>query len=601
MESNGAFRSCYLDEMDKLQVEGKAFAQNHAHIAGNLDFRGGQTADPQVARLIESFAFLTARLEQQFVDEFPQIPTALLAQLYPQLVAPIPSAAIAHFEVAPEQDRSIAGVVVPRGTGLFATTMDDAECRFRTAFDLQLWPIEVVAMDMPAPEDLTCLSKRHDVEACVRVRLSCMGPKRIFSELNPKALRFYVDGDRNGRFRLFDLLCSNLAGIAIVRPGRPETLFVPAKASLRPLGLEADQAMLPYPEAAHHGYRLLQEYFNFPDKFMFLELAGLESGDLGREGTVELLFLLDSEPVEAIRIQEQKLRLGCVPIINLFHKTSEPIRLDHFSVDYTLEPEIRDAGTTEIHTVLSVTRSQAGKDRAETIQPYFGGVPDAGTGSLRWIARRQPASNPAMSGTEVQLSFVDQALNPNVPAEDVLFAQLLCTNRMLARQIPADTHLHIETDLPKESIKCLERPSRPADPPMAGENLWRLVSHLSLNKLSLANLEALKQILFLYSGSDENSRKRRQIEGIYSLRTKSVVRRLGDRRWRGFVRGTEIEIRLREENFVGGSAYLFGSVLDRFFALYAGVNSFTELVIYREQDQEEWIRWPARAGDRPLL
>jgi type VI secretion system protein ImpG len=601
MESNGAFRSCYLDEMDKLQVEGKAFAQNHAHIAGNLDFRGGQTADPQVARLIESFAFLTARLEQQFVDEFPQIPTALLAQLYPQLVAPIPSAAIAHFEVAPEQDRSIAGVVVPRGTGLFATTMDDAECRFRTAFDLQLWPIEVVAMDMPAPEDLTCLSKRHDVEACVRVRLSCMGPKRIFSELNPKALRFYVDGDRNGRFRLFDLLCSNLAGIAIVRPGRPETLFVPAKASLRPLGLEADQAMLPYPEAAHHGYRLLQEYFNFPDKFMFLELAGLESGDLGREGTVELLFLLDSEPVEAIRIQEQKLRLGCVPIINLFHKTSEPIRLDHFSVDYPLEPEIRDAGTTEIHTVLSVTRTQAGKDKAETILPYFGGVPDAGTGSLRWISRRQPASKTAMGGTEVQLSFVDPALDPKVPAEDVLFAQLLCTNRMLARQLPAGSHLHIESDLPQERITCLERPSRPADPPMAGENLWRLVSHLSLNQLSLANLEALKQILFLYSGSDENSRKRRQIEGLYSLKTKPVVRRLGDRRWRGFVRGTEIEIRLRDENFVGGSAYLFGFVLDRFFALYAGVNSFTELVIYREQDQEEWIRWPARAGDRRLL
>jgi type VI secretion system protein ImpG len=172
---------------------------------------------------------------------------------------------------------------------------------------------------------------------------------------------------------------------------------------------------------------------------------------------------------------------------------------------------------------------------------------------------------------------------------------------MLARQIPKGTHLHIESDLPKERIRCLERPSRPADPPMAGENLWRLVSHLTLNKLSLGDLEGLKRILFLYSGSDENSRKRRQIEGIYSLKTKPVVRRLGDRRWRGFVRGTEIQLRLKEENFVGGSAYLFGAVLDRFFALYAGVNSFTELVIFREQDQEEWKRWPARVGDRPLL
>jgi type VI secretion system protein ImpG len=371
------------------------------------------------------------------------------------------------------------------------------------------------------------------------------------------------------------------------------------------MGLEPDQALLPYPEAGHHGYRLLQEYFNFPDKFMFVELAGLAAGALGSEREIDLVFLFDAEPVEPIRVDSQALRLGCVPIINLFPHTSEPIRLDHLSVDYALEPEIRASGSTEIHSILSVTRSHAGKNEGDAISPYFGGVPDVdGSGRLRWLARRQPATNAALSGTEVQLSFVDPAMDPMAPAEDVLFAQLLCTNRKLARQIPAGTRFEIESDLPIERIECLARPSEPADPPMAGENLWRLVSHLTLNKLSLGDThdpEALKQILFLYSGNDENSRRRRQIEGIHSLRTKPVVRRLGDRRWRGFVRGTEIEIRLQEGNFVGGSAYLFGAVLDRFFALYAGVNSFTETVIFREKDEEEWKRWPPRAGDRPLL
>ena len=604
MNAKEPFLSCYLDEMDKLSVEGSNFARAHRQVAANLDFRGAQTADPQMARLIESFAFLTARLQQKFDEEFPQIPTALLAELYPQLVAPIPSGAIVHFDVSPEQDRSAEGVVVPRGTSLFALTSEGAECRFRTGFDLPLWPIKVSQISMPEPEELDCLDDRPDVEACVRVRLECLGSKRTFAEFDPEKLQklqFYVDGDRNSRFRLFDLLCNNLAGIAIVRPGDPETVVHRPRLTLRPIGLEPDQAMLPYPEASHHGYRLLQEYFNFPDKFMFVELAGLARGDLGDQRTVDLLFLLDAEPIEPIRIQDQKLRLCCVPIINLFHLTSEPIRLDHFSVDYLLEPEIRSAGTTEIHSVLGVTRSQAGKNKAEALQPYFGGVPHADAGPLRWLTRRQPASNPAMSGTEVQLSFVDAELNPAVPAEDVLFAQLLCTNRMLARQIPKETHFQIESDLPKERIRCLGRPTRPADPPMAGENLWRLVSHLTLNKLSLGDLEALKQILFLYSGSDENSRKRLQIEGIHSLTTKLVVRRLGDRHWRGFVRGTEIKLVLTEKNFVGASAYAFGAVLDRFFALYASVNSFTELVIFREHHEEEWKRWPARSGDRPLL
>jgi type VI secretion system protein ImpG len=607
MAAEPAFLTYYLNEIDKLRTAGSELARTHKHVAGNLDFRGAQTADPQVARLIESFAFLTARLQQQFDDEFPQIPTALLAQLYPQLVAPIPSMAIASFQVSPKQDRSIEGLVVPRESAIFATTESGAECRFRTGFDLPLWPIEVSQVSMPAPDTVRWLDNRSDVEACIRLRLSCMGPTRTFAEFAPRSLQFYVDGDRNGRFRLFELLCNNLIEIAIVETGdHGETIVSPPGLRIRPMGLEPDQAMLPYPEAAHHGYRLLQEYFNFPDKFMFVELSGLGPRTLGEGRHVDLVFLLDTEPVEPIRVDAQTLRLGCVPIINLFPQTSEPIRLDHFSVDYPLEPDIRAAGTTEIHTILSVSRSQAGTDKADMISPYFGGVPNPESGPLRWIARRQGASNPALSGTEMQLSFVDPEMNPLAPpGEDVLFAQTLCTNRMLARQIPAGTRFQIESDLPIERIQCLVRPSQPADPPMAGENLWRLVSHLSLNKLSLddgaRSLDALKQILFLYSGSDENSRKRRQIDGIASLKTRPVVRRLGDRRWRGFVRGIEISLRFREESFIGGSAYLFGAVLDRFFALYAGVNSFTEVVIARERDDEDWIRWPARAGDRPLL
>jgi type VI secretion system protein ImpG len=607
MAAEGAFLGYYLNEIEKLRIEGSAFARTHKHLAGHLDFDDRETDDPQVARLIESFAFLTARLQQQFDDEFPQIPTALLAQLHPQLVAPIPSAAIADFRVSPKQERSIKGVVVPRETALFATAENGDECRFRTGFALPLWPVEVSQVSMPAPRALACLDRLPDVEACVRVRLSCMGPTRTFGQFSPATLQFYVDGDRSGRFRLFELLCKNLIGVAVVDPAEPDRpAMISPGLGLRPMGLEPDEAMLPYPDASHHGYRLLQEYFNFPDKFMFVELTGLGEGTLGTGREIDLLFLLDAEPVEPIRVETGTLRLGCVPIINLFDQTSEPIRLDHVSVDYTLEPDIRAARSTEIHTVLGVTRSHAGKDRAEAIQPYFGGMPDADdSGSLRWLARRRPETDPSMAGTEVELSFVDPALNPTVPAEDVLFAQLLCTNRMLPRHLSSATPLEVETDLPIDRIRCLAKPTPPADPPMAGENLWRLVSHLSLNKLSLVDgpdgLEALKEILYLYSGSDENSRKRRQIDGLRSLRMRPVVRRLGDRNWRGFVRGTEIRLTFREENFAGGSAYLLGSVLDRFFALYANVNTFTELVIARENHDEEWKRWPARVGERLLL
>jgi len=327
--------------------------------------------------------------------------------------------------------------------------------------------------------------------------------------------------------------------------------------------------------------------------------------------------LLDQEPVDGMAIDRRALRLNCVPIVNLFERTSEPIRLDHLQVDYTLEPDIGAAGSTEIHTILGVSRSAGGSARADEVQPYFSATPDDETCvRLRWYARRRRVANPALSGTEMQMSFVDPQLDPLVAvAPDVLFARLLCTNRGLARQVTAATDLAIEADLPIERIRCLSRPTAQIDPPLAGENLWRLVSHLRLNGLSLdadppaaragepaaTALAALQEILFLYSGGGEPSGNRLQVEGLVRLATRPIVRRLGDRRWRGFVRGTEIVAGVDRDNFVGGSALLLGAVLDRFFALYAGVNTFTEFVVRRSDHDEEWKRWPARVGDRAVL
>lgn len=604
MAADPEFLTYYLAEINHLRVEGTRFSHDYPHLAAGLDFQGAETHDPQIARLIESFAFLSAKLQQQFDGQFPEIPTALLESLYPQLVAPTPSMAIARFRVEPKQQRAMEGVVVPRQTAMFATTASGAECRFRTCAPLQLWPVEVShALLQPAIE-LSILDERPGVQSCLRVRLRCAGETMTFADIAPASLRFYIDGERGSRFRLFELLTNNLVEVGVAPCGTEAAAF-PAGLHVRQVGLDPQEAMLPYPESAHHGYRLLQEYLSFPDKFMFLDLVGLTPTMLGSGREIDLLFLLGEEPAERMTIDETSLRLGCVPIVNLFHRTSEPIRLDHMSVEYQLEPDIRNAASAEVHTVLGITRSAAGQSRADIVAPYFSADPGNDDSGLRWIARRREVSNPALTGTEIVLSFVDSALDPQAPAEDVLFAQLLCTNRGMARQITTMVNFQVEADLPIAGVHCVARPTPPADPPASGENLWRLVSHLTLNKLSLQNprdsLDPLRQLLYLYSGTEENSRKRRQIDGIVGLKTRPIVRRLGDRHWRGFVRGTEITITVNEKDFAGASALLLGSVLDRFFALYAGVNSFTELVLRRDNHEEEWKRWPARAGEKPLL
>lgn len=608
MATDPGFVTYYLNELNHLRIAGTEFARTHPDLAGGLDFAGAETDDPQIARLIESFAFLTARLQRQYDAQFPEVPTALLEALYPQLVAPVPSMAVVHFAVSPRQQRAIEGVKVPRHTALFATTSGGAECRFMTSSALQLWPIEVSAVSLRPASDLALLDNRPDVHSCLRVTLKCLG-ERSFADLAPATLRFFLDGDRNARYRLYELLTNHRIEIRIAPHGSDNAGMVPPRRglSLRQGGLEPEDAMLPYPDTAHHGYRLLQEYFHFPDKFLFLELTGLEPGMLGDAQDIDLLFFLDVDPEDPLELDSRSMRLNCAPIVNLFPQTSEPIRLDHQSSEYLLEPDLRAADVTEVHSILRVTRSAGatGTRRSELISPFFSPDGDGeGEEGLRWMSRRAPVSNPALTGTEMLLSFVDPAMNPAVAVEDVLFAQTLCTNRELPRHVTMATRLQIELDLPSEDIRCLAKPTPPAYPPLGGENLWRLVSQLTLNKWSLegpSRLDALKQILLLYSGADGDARKRRQIDGIHAIVTRPIVRRLGNTHWRGFVRGTEIVVSFNEDQFVGNSALLLGSVLDRFFALYAGVNSFTELVVRRAHHNEDWKRWPARAGDQPIL
>jgi type VI secretion system protein ImpG len=605
----------YLKEMDYLRTAGAAFAKTHPHLAAGLDLRAWPNEDPQMARLLESFAILTADLRRRFEDQFPEIPAGLLEAIYPQLVAPAPSMAIAQFTAKASQAKAFEGLGVPPGTSLYATTPSNTECRFRTGFPLTLWPMEVTFAQLQRPGDLMWDVPR-DVQLCLRVRLICQGGA-TFETFKPQPLRFFLDGVRATQFKLYELLCNRLLRVDV--EWRSETGGASSRAPLKsavvsPYGLDLKDAMLPYRENAHLGYGLLQEFFAFPDKFLFVELSGLQPGAFGAGKEVDLLFMLSEEPDEPLNVDSNSLRLGCVPIINLFPRTSDPIRLDHLSLEYRLEGDTRQSGVTEIHTVQRVSRSSTSNDASDDIHPYFNYAyhpADVTRGPVaRWIARRQPSSNPTLGGSEIWLSFVDPAMRPTRPADDILFAQTLCTNRGLARQLPSRTPLQIESGLAVGQIVCLTKPTPQGDPPLGGETLWRLVSHLSLNSLSLTqgadSLRALQGILALYAGADDVNRSRGQIDGLESLETRSVARALtvtnrygaNDRR---FVRGLEIDLKFKDEKHIGRGDYLLASILERFFALYVGVNSFTRLVIQPYTGEGVWKQWPPRAGDRFVL
>lgn len=597
----------YQRELAYLRHRGIEFAERYPKVANRLEYTGVEARDPHVERLIESFAFLTARLQRNIDSEFPEIPTALLSVLYPHLVAPVPSMAIAHFKVDAAQARAAQGFLIPRQTPVFAETAgpqrDRLTCRFRTGYPVTLWPIEIVHADLGPATEYDFLDDLPEAAAVLRLRLQCQG-QWSFADVAPPSLRFFIRAEPGAAGAIYELLFNALIGVALLPEGRksPDIRLPPE--AVAPVGLALEDGLLPYPSNAHLGYRIIQEYFTFPEKFHFFDLTRLPP--LGAHRSVDLLFLLSDSPQRRLGINRRSFALGATPIINLFPKTTEPIRIDQTRNEYLLVPDNRWERSTEIHSILKVSATSSVEDDSRTFQPYFSFNHHLSMDapSAFWTARRQATGRADMPGTDVLLSFLDLGFTPTRPPAQTIFAHTLATNRGLAEHIVPETRLEIEIDAPIAGITCLTKPTPQISPPLGGDTLWRLVSHLSLNQLSLGNgeqgLNALREILRLYAGIDGGTVEK-QIQGLRSLASRPVVRRIGQEGWRGFCRGVEIALGIDETLYVGASAFLLSAVLSRFFGLYAATNAFTELVVTSAQRDGVWKRWPPLAGERIVL
>ena len=594
------FLQYYERELAYLRRRGAEFAERYPKVAGRLEFGGDPSPDPHVERLLESFAFLTGRIQQRVEGDFPELTSALLGVLYPQLVSPVPSMSVAQFEVDADQGKLTSGYRIPRLTPLYAQTRQGLTCRFRTCYPVTLWPVTVAYAGFEPAQRFDFLDAATDVATVLRLRLSSLADP--FEALELDRLRFCLDGDPAQVNTLYELLFTQVRGVAILPEDGGQPVYLPEDA-IQPVGFGPEEAALPYPAYAHPAYRLLQEFFTFPAKFNFFDLCGLDAHRSGNG--MDLLIMLGQSPRQ-LGIDRNNFRLGCTPIINLFRQTAEPIRLDHTETEYRLTPDMRRERTTEVHSILSVSASADPEDDTLVFEPYFSYNHRMAANGHKafWFARRQYTGRKELPGTEMHLSLVDLNFDPADPPVQTVFAHTLCTNRTLAHQLPANCILQVEASAPLNRITCLEKPTPQLTPPLGGQALWRLISQLSLNHLSLSegaeSLLALKEILRLYSFSTRASTEQ-QIAAIRGMACQRVVRRLGTEAWRGFCRGTEVTLEIDESATGGASAFLFASVLNHFFGLYASINSFTQLVLTSTQREGTWKRWPPMAGDQAVL
>jgi len=591
----------YKRELTYLRKMGAAFAEDYPKVAGRLEFGREQSPDPHIERLIESFAFLSGRIQYNLESEFPQLATALLGTIYPQFLEPVPSMAIACLEVDPTQGGPTTGHPVPKHTPLFTRTEQGQVCRFRTGYEVVLWPLEVTYAGFESTDQFDFLDHRPQVSLVLR--LSLESPEGGLGEMALDRLRFYLNGDSMLAHALYELLFCHVLDVAVLPEDGRKPVYLP-RGSIQPVGFGPNEGLLPYPPGSHYGYRLLHEYFTFPEKFLFLDIDNLQVHK--SENRFDILILLDQIPDSRLTIDKGTFKLGCTPIINLFKKTTDPIRLDEKRAEYLLHPDQRRESITEIHSIQSVMAIKHDSFEPRPVEPFYSyshALEQRGQKAY-WHARRESTGRKELPGTHVYLSLVDLDFNIHVPPTTTIYAKTLCTNRRLAEEVPAGAVLQIEKAAPLKRIFTLDKPTRQIDPPLRGRALWRLISHLSLNYLSLGNnkenLNALHEILRLYSFLDPEQTYQ-QISGIRDMSCRQVVRRIGSDAWKGFCRGIEATLVFDEKLYVGSGSFLLAAVLNRFLPLYASVNSFTQLIIKSKQREGIWKRWEPVAGEQIVL
>lgn len=603
----------YERELAFLRRMGARFAQEYPKIASRLDLEPSKCEDPHVERMLEAFAFLAARVHKRIDEDVPEISEALLEIVYPHYVRPIPSMSLVEFELDREQGKLTSGMPIPRNSLLYSRPVGGVPCRFSTCYDTTLWPVGVHALEWMTPDRLKPAMRVTDAVAALRLELHCFTDIE-FKALDLSSLRLHLAGDASVTFTLYELLCNNCTSIIVREPGTGKrSLTLPASA-LQPVGFGENDGILPYPRRSFLGYRLLQEYFTFPEKFLFFDLAIFDAVKAAGFGDkAEVIFLIrqfergERRSLLETGLSTRTMRVGCTPVVNLFPQVSEPVLLTQRRTEYEIIPDARRRRTTQVFSVDEVVGITPGVSEPLRIEPLYS-YRHARNGQrteMFWTARRRPAEWRPDTGTNVYLSFVDLSARTVHPDRDVITARLTCFDGDLPADLPFGDEkgdFELENGGPIRRIVALGKATEVVHPPLGQAQLWRLLSQLSLNYLPLADggADALREILRLHNFSDTAAGER-HIEGVVSVSGEPTYARVVTEHGVAFARGRRVDVKFDEEQYAGGGLYLFASVLERFFGMYASVNSFTTLVARSTKRKEPVRAWPPRAGWKSLV
>jgi type VI secretion system protein ImpG len=606
----------YERELGFLRRYSREFSERYPKIAGDLLMAGEVCEDPHIERMIQSFALMSARISKRLEDDYPEFTEALLEVLYPHYLRPFPSCSIARFDYSATAGQLTRVQTIARGTELATRSVKGVACKFKTAYDVLVSPVKIDEVKFDAifePPESVILPTGGSSK--VSIKLSTMSEQLLLGKSTGN-LRIFVDGEPSFCAALLDAMFLRSVAAYVEVEGARRWVRL-SKSPITPVGFEEQDGLIDFPERSHPAYRLLTEYFAFPEKFNFFDIdIASVAQKLGRDSrSITLHFVFsglraDSNTSRMLgNLNKNNLLLGCSPVINLFKQHGDPIRVTHASAQYPVVANSRNAYAYEVYSVDSVmlVKQTSQGESVTEVKPFYslkhGSVSEKN--GRYWSLRRDELIGIKSPGYETEITIVDVDFNPAKPETDTLSIDLTCTNRDMPSMLSyglAGGDLFLEGGALVKQINFLRKPSVTYRFERGRGAHWRLISHLSLNHLSLGQkgIEAFQETLRLYD-LPRSVINEKMLSGIVAIDHQSTSKWLTGKPFACLARGIEITLTIDEDNFVGSGLHVFANILDSFFALYVHINSFTQVCLKSKKSGEVLLKCQARSGDSSLV
>lgn len=595
----------------------REFSERYPKIAGRLLIGGEVCEDPHIERMIESFALLNSRISKRLDDDYPEFTEALFEVLYPHYLRPFPSCSIARMDFSGAAAQLTTASVIPRGTQLTTRPVRGAACTFRTAYPVTVAPLALSHASFAAIID-TPEAVRAPVGATssVSLTISSTAEQVSVAQLSLTKLRVFIDGEPSFCAALRDALFMRTVAAYVEADDNGRWVQLNA-IPVSVAGFDEDESLIDFSARSHTAYRLLTEYFCFPEKFNFFDIDLQAMGALLPSGARSITLHLalsgmrtDSNTARMLgTLSTNNVLLGCTPVVNLFRQRGEPIRLTHTSASYPVLADARRAYAFEVQSIDSVklVRQTPQGESIVNFRPFYSlkhGMTPEKSGHY-WVMRRNETLAEKSPGFETEISIVDIDFDPAEVETDTLSLELTCSNRDLPASLSYGARggdLFLEGGSSVRSINFLRKPTASNKFESGRGAHWRLISHLSLNHLSLSDggLDAFREMLALYD-LPRSPASQRQIGGISAIAHKPANAWLPGNPFACLVRGVEVRLTIDEEAFVGSGIHAFTHIIERFLGLYVHANSFTQLVMVSNKTGEELLKCTPRSGDLSLL